>query len=90
MAISNPCNKKWSFLIDRGGTFTDIIAINGNGQLIAKKQASTRTDNMHNPVRSKRVKLKKPSLEISIEQKLGMLDQVLSSVQKPKEDNQQN
>ncbi len=33
MANSNPCNKKWSFLIDRGGTFTDIIAINPKGEL---------------------------------------------------------
>jgi SLBB domain len=58
-------------------------------QLISERRTITRTDNASPPVRSKRVKLKKPTLEISIEQKLGMLDQVLSSVQRPDDENQQ-
>lgn len=37
------------------------------------------------PVKKKSVKMKKPTLELSIEQKLGMLDQVLSSVKKPED-----
>ncbi len=58
-------------------------------QLISERRTKTRTDNASHPVRSKRVKLKKPTLEISIEQKLGMLDQVLSSVQRPDDENEQ-
>ncbi len=33
-------NNRWQFWIDRGGTFTDIVALNPNGQLIVHKLLS--------------------------------------------------
>ena len=33
-------NGKWDFWIDRGGTFTDIVARDPNGQLIPHKLLS--------------------------------------------------
>nr|WP_321497097.1 hydantoinase B/oxoprolinase family protein [uncultured Methanolobus sp.] len=35
-----PINKKWQFWIDRGGTFTDIVARKPDGQLLAHKLLS--------------------------------------------------
>ncbi|WMW26416.1 hydantoinase B/oxoprolinase family protein [Methanolobus sediminis] len=35
-----PINKKWQFWIDRGGTFTDVVARKPDGQLIAHKLLS--------------------------------------------------
>ena len=29
--------KKWNFMLDQGGTFTDIIAIRPDGRIITKK-----------------------------------------------------
>ena len=29
--------KKWNFMLDQGGTFTDIIAIRPDGKIITKK-----------------------------------------------------
>ena len=40
---TNKSNGKWDFWIDRGGTFTDIVAIDPNGVFHTKKILS------HNP-----------------------------------------
>ena len=29
--------KKWNFMLDQGGTFTDVIAIRPDGKMITKK-----------------------------------------------------
>ncbi len=44
--MSNQCNsnKQWSFFIDRGGTFTDIIAITPQGEKCALKLLSENPD----------------------------------------------
>ena len=44
MAKQHACKKKWSFLIDRGGTFTDIIAISPDGALQPAKLLSENPD----------------------------------------------
>lgn len=38
--IDNTKNKKWHFCIDRGGTFTDIVAYSSDGKLITDKLLS--------------------------------------------------
>lgn len=37
-------DKKWQFWIDRGGTFTDIVALKPDGQLVAHKLLSVDTE----------------------------------------------
>ena len=37
---STPYDKKWQFWIDRGGTFTDIVAKRPDGQLVTHKLLS--------------------------------------------------
>ncbi|NYT47203.1 MAG: hypothetical protein H0A75_06130 [Candidatus Methanofishera endochildressiae] len=36
----NSSNRQWQFWVDRGGTFTDIVACKPNGQLISHKLLS--------------------------------------------------
>ena len=38
------CDKKWSFWIDRGGTFTDVIAISPQDELLTHKILSENPD----------------------------------------------
>ena len=33
--------KKWNFMLDQGGTFTDVIAIRPDGKMITKKILSS-------------------------------------------------
>ena len=42
--------KKWNFMIDQGGTFTDIIAIDPNNKIIIEKILSKKHDEQYNPV----------------------------------------
>jgi 5-oxoprolinase (ATP-hydrolysing) len=40
----NPADGRWEFWIDRGGTFTDIVARRPDGQLVARKLLSDHPD----------------------------------------------
>ncbi len=40
MSASAPEDKRWQFWIDRGGTFTDIVARRPDGQLVIHKLLS--------------------------------------------------
>jgi 5-oxoprolinase (ATP-hydrolysing) len=40
LSSTNPINSKWQFWIDRGGTFTDIVAKRPDGQLLTSKLLS--------------------------------------------------
>ena len=42
--------KKWNFMIDQGGTFTDIIAIDPNNKIIIEKILSEKQEKQYNPV----------------------------------------
>ncbi len=42
--------KKWNFMIDQGGTFTDIIAVTPNKEIITKKILSNKNEDDYNPV----------------------------------------
>ena len=42
--------KKWNFMLDQGGTFTDIIAIRPDGNMIAKKILSNDSSHNYNPI----------------------------------------
>ena len=43
-------NKKWNFWIDRGGTFTDIVAIDPKGHIYSKKILSNKTSSKEDAV----------------------------------------
>ena len=43
-------NKKWNFWIDRGGTFTDIVAIDPKGHIHSKKILSNKTSSKEDAV----------------------------------------
>ena len=40
--------KKWNFMLDQGGTFTDIIAIRPDGIIITKKILSSESSFIYN------------------------------------------
>ena len=42
--------KKWNFMLDQGGTFTDIIAIRPDGEVITKKVLSSQNTYKYNPI----------------------------------------
>ena len=42
--------KKWNFMLDQGGTFTDIIAIRPDGKIITKKILSSESSFIYNPI----------------------------------------
>ena len=42
--------KKWNFMIDQGGTFTDIIAIDPDNKIITEKILSKKPEKQYNPV----------------------------------------
>ncbi len=42
--------KKWNFMLDQGGTFTDIIAIRPDGKIITKKILSREKSKNYNPI----------------------------------------
>ena len=44
--------KKWNFMLDQGGTFTDIIAIRPDGKTITKKILSSEDTANYNPIRN--------------------------------------
>ena len=44
--------KKWNFMLDQGGTFTDIIAIRPDGKMITKKILSREKSFNYNPIRN--------------------------------------
>ncbi|MBV68933.1 MAG: 5-oxoprolinase [Pelagibacterales bacterium] len=43
--------KKWNFMLDQGGTFTDVIAIRPDGKMITKKILSREKAYNYNPIR---------------------------------------
>ena len=43
--------KKWNFMLDQGGTFTDIVAIRPDGKIILKKILSNENSNNYNPIK---------------------------------------
>ena len=43
--------KKWNFMLDQGGTFTDVIAIRPDGKMITKKILSKEKSYNYNPIR---------------------------------------
>ena len=42
--------KKWNFMLDQGGTFTDIIAVRPDGKIITKKILSSERSFIYNPI----------------------------------------
>ena len=42
--------KKWNFMLDQGGTFTDIIGIRPDGKLVSKKILSNQNSSFYNPI----------------------------------------
>ncbi len=42
--------KQWNFMLDQGGTFTDIIGIRPDGKIISKKILSSQKSSNYNPI----------------------------------------
>ena len=42
--------KYWNFMIDQGGTFTDIIGITPDNKVLIKKVLSYKKDKFYNPI----------------------------------------
>ena len=42
--------KQWNFMLDQGGTFTDIIGIRPDGKIVSKKILSSQKSSNYNPI----------------------------------------
>ena len=71
--------KKWSFWIDRGGTFTDIVAKSPKNKIFVKKFLSQKNIPFKTSIKLYCIPSNKPIGNIDVIQKIGFVEDIIES-----------